>query len=496
MLTVRFKTRAFGEIGQPGPRFRVQRLTWAALGGCRSAELAAEGTVADPEQLAGLLRCPVEVYSEAGRLVWWGYVHAVQTQTAGLETRRSLDDLANRVRVAYGVLRLESVGGVQANLSGWADDPTSQALYGVKEQILSLPAGTPAQAEAWRDGLLARGRFPAVRAQAVSLAPRAGGGERVTLDCRGWWETLGWRYYSQGAALVEWREPAQARALAPLAQSSYEGLAQSFTIGGPAWYASEIWISARVSVAHTDTITVALCADAAGAPGTVLSSATLTGASFPAVNPKWVRFALGAGVLLAVGATYWVKITAGGDIMDTHYYRVLVDGTGGFGGGVGRRYDGAAWVNDGWNLQFIVAGAIETTEQIRLMAAAGGQFLTGTRIDVASGVWTNPYKVGDQSARVEIEELLNAGTAGGVRLLGEVTSNRVLVVKAQPEQAAPKFWLGRDGTLRLPGGMAAPPGADVAGEWAELREARFGPTQVWLETAVWDSSGGLRAGEL
>ena len=56
---------------------------------------------------------------------------------------------------------------------------------------------------------------------------------------------------------------------------------------------------------------------------------------------------------------------------------------------------------------------METTEQIKLMAAAsaGGQFLAGARVDQASGIYNNPKRNGDTTALDEISAHLAAGTA-------------------------------------------------------------------------------------
>jgi hypothetical protein len=133
----------------------------------------------------------------------------------------------------------------------------------------------------------------------------------------------------------------------------------------------------------------------------------------------------------------------------------------------------------------------------------GGQFLSGVRIDRPSGVYTNPYRAGDQTARVEIEALLQSGTSGGARLLAEIDAQRTLVVRAQPDGANPPYRIGRDGQIRLPGGMLAPAGPGVAGEWAAIdtswavASGAFGlqPGRVWLEGAAWTPGGGLRIGE-
>ena len=106
----------------------------------------------------------------------------------------------------------------------------------------------------------------------------------------------------------------------------------------------------------------------------------------------------------------------------------------------------------------------------------------------------NPFRAGDQSARVEIESLLKSGTATGKRLLGRIGSDRALLVRAQPDASGAKYKIGRDGIIRLASGMAAPPGPEVAGEWAALdtnwaaTAGSWGlvPGRVFLEGVRWE----------
>jgi hypothetical protein len=108
--------------------------------------------------------------------------------------RLSLVDLANRVAVLHTL-----PDGVTPNLTAWTENTSSQFLYGVRERILKLGSADEARALVWRNARLAACAYPHWLSSAA-----VGGDHMAALDCRGWYETLGWRYYACGeGALVD-----------------------------------------------------------------------------------------------------------------------------------------------------------------------------------------------------------------------------------------------------------------------------------------------------
>jgi len=502
-LSVIFKTRAGGVGSQPGLRFEVEELSWGAVGGPKAGRLAANLRTQQIhlDELSGLLRRPVEVYSGAGALVWWGYVHAASVQDGASGALLDLDHLANRVAVVYDLVQWQLPGGEQGGVvTGWADDLTSQAVYGIKEKKYSLAVGPQVQAEALQAVQLARWAKPS---PAVNFP--GGDGVSVTLELRGWWETLDWRFYSCTDGYTAWQLPNQDPTTVIMGNATNQQLAQSFTISSAVWRAEVVWLAVQkhTLAMETETFVVSLCADNAGVPGSVLATSTKVGADFPLSGQKWTAWVLSAPVTLAASTTYWLKMTTNGNLYDGEYFLVLNDSSAGYAGGSAKYYNGSAWVGVG-DLQFKVCGAIETTKQIETMGAgiAGGQFLAGVRIDQASGVYTSPERMGNRTAKEEIETLLQSGTTGAMRLLGEIDGAGWLVVKGMPVSSGVKYSMRGDGAIRLLGGAIVEPGPGVAGQWAVLDTSwavsagAFGlsPGLVWLEGVKWSEALGLRAG--
>ena len=146
-------------------------------------------------------------------------------------------------------------------------------------------------------------------------------------------------------------------------------------------------------------------------------------------------------------------------------------------------WNGAAWFAAAEDWQFRVAGTMETTEQLKLMAAttAGGQFLAGVKVDTPSGVYTNPRRYGDNTTLDEALALLEAGTSTGVKLQPRVTPERYLVIAARPAADAAAWQVRNDGILRLPSGQIAEPGPGMAGTWSVLNTRWASHSASWLQ---------------
>lgn len=108
-MDVLFDQRDFSPRSQPDIAWQVEELTWHAVGGPDTARLRADFSaqpLADPAHWFGrglldLLRCPLQVLDETGMPAWWGYVSRLEIIWQGVSVAWDLDQLANRVGVAY-----------------------------------------------------------------------------------------------------------------------------------------------------------------------------------------------------------------------------------------------------------------------------------------------------------------------------------------------------------------------------------------------------------
>jgi hypothetical protein len=197
-LTVEIRSRGNDTILPLNLKYEVDSYSHAAIGGPRQATITATGTEHDLWELIERVRCPVVIYDKADP-VWWGYVAGVSTAHYSI----SIDEMYNKIAVAYMQLDGETE---ERQTTEWANDAISQAAYGIKELLWSASSASSLHAETARDTKLAQLKFP--------VPSRPITDEKVTeaqIVCRGWWDTLGWRYYiNPGEMTVDTAEQVEA----------------------------------------------------------------------------------------------------------------------------------------------------------------------------------------------------------------------------------------------------------------------------------------------
>ena len=156
----------------------IERYSWNMIGGPQKAYLSTEIT-ADRWELMKLIRCPVEIYDDAGGIVWWGYVNRVTVPQEEQRFGLGLDELYNYVIAAY------ADGDTAA-----ASDATSITEYGQKEYRLNDNQATQTEGEASRDLYLGEHKY------ARPELEFSGGDDSIKIECYGWYTTLGWKYYA------------------------------------------------------------------------------------------------------------------------------------------------------------------------------------------------------------------------------------------------------------------------------------------------------------
>lgn len=172
-------------------QFEPTRYDWTAIGGPHWAEISVSGAQMELLRLLGWLRYGVTVRNALFEPVWWGYVHAAEIQVGENRYGASLEEMYNRVAVAYSFVAPGSQSVGVRETTDWTAYADSINEYGTREMLASIDGATQAQAEAVRDRMLVEQRWP------VMLPITSG--NRSQLICYGWWRTLDWRYYANSA---------------------------------------------------------------------------------------------------------------------------------------------------------------------------------------------------------------------------------------------------------------------------------------------------------
>ena len=636
-----YRSPAFTSLANnvPAVNFTVKRHITTVMGGPKSAELICSGQEDELIGLFSLLAYRIELISEEGDVAWWGRVNEVRVTIGAMVVGLSLDSMSNRVSVAYTITDpITGTSGERATTS-YADDTFSQALYGVKELLQTLPSATSAQATALQTMLLDRLSLPtttlSVNAHASKAEPKA------IINCEGWYDTLEDKYanisvsapqyitrpgsptysvtttygitLSEDTAIsigktssiqrVTWDMPntitwpclwkrikiklvrtaaavdnllidlclgtssapgtvlhtitvvgstipsgvntvmeftptanvyrvpgvsyciVVRRSGAVNATNYYDimGLstltdasAATYTYNGSVWalagqdtfyeFAEEaqeycvdlIARTARSRIAIPFTVASALAvgsisvplakygaptgnvaayitADTAGAPGAAIANQSIAASLLTTDFQDILWNALSANTVLTPATTYWLQIWPTGTVDAANFVRVLVNPALGYTTGDPLIYNGSAWValSPNADMLFSIGLVQETTEQIKQLITSYGQFITGTDIDSASGVFTNPARNGDVTAKQCIDELLNSGTSAGVRLLANVGNDRRLRVYSEPTAASVlrrEYQLLRDGRLVNAMDIPVDKTQPIVGVWCKLRD--------------------------
>lgn len=452
-----------------GARYQINNYSHAAIGGPDRATITAYGNEQQLFELMERLRAPIEIHDWRGVTVWWGFVYRVSVRVGAIEVGASLEKMYNRVAVAYSM-----DGGRHDRLTTeWAENADGIATYGVKELKESLSSGNLESAVAKRNTILERSQYPpplpprmSDRADALS----------ATLDCRGWWHTLGWQYFAQAAGLEAYT--VSGSGMQDIGRDSTSSrVAQSFSTT-LSWATNEVEVSLRKEGAPSDSARLELCANSSGQPGSVLAAGEVT-ANDMDNSLGYVKFRLNGTVNLAAGTTYWIVVSRTGGLNSANYYKINLNEEAGYSRGVFRYNRNGSWVqrDPDADMLFRVTGSAETTAQIEDMVTRAGQFITGTIIDVNSGISTNPYRDGDRRAIDEILELLKTGTQSKRRLLATVTPERIVKVYEEPayNPDQPMLFLDSNGTLTNIYGTKVLAHTCPVGGWCQLRDV-FPPT--------------------
>lgn len=188
--SVRLMERNFSDpLITPPVRLKPISYSWHAMGGPLSADIEVELLGTDTRAIwetLEWLRCPIEIYDENEKCVWWGLVDDIEMTRGNLVIGVSLDSMGNRIAAIY------ENDTKQKSITSWNQDDDSVSVYGTKELILSSTVIGQTAADYYRDEILEYSKKPIPE---ITFGEEVGqSSARIT--ARGWWKSLGWKYYS------------------------------------------------------------------------------------------------------------------------------------------------------------------------------------------------------------------------------------------------------------------------------------------------------------
>jgi len=230
-------------------------------------------------------------------------------------------------------------------------------------------------------------------------------------------------------------------------EAANERIGQGFQLS-KAWTVKTVEINIKAVETVTDNVDVQICADASGAPGTVLGSGAITGSTVPA-DYVWMVINLTTPVSLDAGTPYWLVVKRSGALDAVNYFVLEVNEDLGYSAGALRLYTGAAWVArvPDADLNFKLSSTEDTAIQIKNIVTAAGEFITAVDLDCYSGLPISQFRDGDGLALYEVEEMLKMGTSNFRRMLATVDINRRVRIYEEPTNDNP-YLISKKGELR------------------------------------------------
>lgn len=474
----------------------IERLTWEEPGGAALAVLRAELPSSPPLEVgawaAEALRRPLIITTAGGEACWNGYVARVEIRYGRSGAAFDLESLANRVAAVYSPAVHEPPFSTARTITDWAEDSLSLRRYGRKDRLLTLPQEDPARALSLRDVCLRDSALPRGQPFLVSR-PSA---PSLRLIARGWFSTLNWVHLSIPQGREGFVEPAQTSQTLGRTLSGDAVLAQSFQTDYGPFYLMETGLNLKRNASPADGVVVEVCADAGGAPGALLASASLPAASISG-GRGWARFGFAQPPLLQAATTYWLRIARSGTLNSVHYYVLYREANDPYPHGRMIQWNGSAWTDSSGGLNdlnfYILAGQSRTARLLELAAPqSGGQFLRGVRLLADLPGLTAYTSDGLRPCGVELLDLLASGDAAGRPLSAQVDVERNLVIQPLPEEDEARWLLHPDGRLTALNGRPARPGEQLAGQRARLSgDPLIRP--LLLRRVEWTPADGLRA---
>jgi hypothetical protein len=250
---------------------------------------------------------------------------------------------------------------------------------------------------------------------------------------------------------------------------SWDYLAQGFTVP-TSWTLTHVAVQVRKVGDPIDNLRVSIYPDAAGIPGTALSAIEIVGSTLY-TELTWMEWALDTPVSLVAGTTYYLGLRRSGAVSLSAGYEVAIDDEAGYANGNLRVYDGAAWIelDPISDMPFRLIGEIQSTEQLFKALEVVPSF-SNNMVLVQSGNMVRQFRDDSRTALDEINDMLDAGTSDGKRLVATVLRDRSVVVDVQQEATYPShnLILGTDGRLHYASGSNLAPGQLVYGQYVDI----------------------------
>lgn len=520
------------EIG-PVLNYTVNNYTHASFGGPLRASLTAYGTEAELWKLLNYIRAHITIRNEKSKKVWWGIIKSVEIRIGWLRVGISIENMYNKVTVLYtnfGDSKETDAASDSISVGEYGTKEIRLSLADATDGQASKKRDTELDQSKFPITTI---DFDA-QGQGDMSASIECMGIYDTLDWLYYKQEKGLEHYSQSgtgnlkiglvytastisfdgttisdsaSGLSDFKKGDVFRVVNSsnnngrhtVAQGSSEGgeittacsltteasgtsitlesgnqIAQAFKqTSGSSWAAGSIQLRLQTSGSPDGYFVTRLYSSVSGSIGSFIVGGSILGASIPDTM-TWTEIPLSASTTISNNTEYWIINAWSGSNVGAYYLVDLNEDLGYTSGSM--QFQAASGLSfetrdPDADMLFKVTGTQETSQQIKEMIQSSGQFIDTADIAVNSGVNTNQYREGDNTAKAEIEKLLNAGTSNGLRMLCTVTPDRRFKLYEEPDpDFAEIYSLDSEKQLREPGGNPIELSSVTAGIWMSIAD--------------------------
>jgi hypothetical protein len=173
----------------------------AAIGGYDTASCNLAVSKAEAELIfANFIGNAITVHVDDPTMpIFDGYINAINYEIGNYTFRRSLDEMANRIRVTY--YNADSPAAQKTEMTAVVNNTASQAIYGIKET--NIDAGVHYNnADKTHKTVLRNTLLNVLAWPQVSITSGGGGGVTVSLEIKGWYHLWDWMVYENTGAVT------------------------------------------------------------------------------------------------------------------------------------------------------------------------------------------------------------------------------------------------------------------------------------------------------
>lgn len=472
---------------------KLERYSKTWVGGCEEAELYVEGSKESLLLLLNLVRTGVTVHTEAAVPLWWGYVSRVEVEVEGVVAVVDFENMANELAVAYTRVDLSGNTVGIRQTTDWVRDEDSIAEYGRRMLLITGASMNTVSANA-----LAHQKLDSLKLPKLVVTTRENSDQnQARIYCKGWIHLFEGQYCEVPTTLALSYTKIGSGSISFDVETKW---AQSFTPVSDI-NLGEIELYTK-RTGNPGDLQVALFSEINGLPGSQLASGSKFGGLI-GTNYGWVNVQLNNTYALVSGTTYFIVVTASG-IDVNNFYTFPTDPNNSYLGGNLFLYDSG--VEDDWveqeadtPFQLYANELIETTQQVQNYLTKYGEVLTGIRMDVRSGIYSESYRSGDTTVYDELKAHLETGTSNYKRIISRVNIDRTVDLWEQAdESAAPEIEYRTDGRIYYLAGTEVEPGFDPVGKWVSVipitKSSSYfssinGMNNYFIDACEWDSEG-------